>query len=165
MPIKAFPVCNSGWQSHPSCLSCSTGLTPLLPHFVCAAFSRFRHFTVFMMLLCSLNSLKEKHSSQIVICSQNANKKPENVVIWVDQSQAVSFDLGASVLSSIIWDWSIISRYQRQNKQTNQQGTQVWCGDIGREMPWSLWKLFGLTIKKCTCLPCEFLSFLLPAMS
>lgn len=60
MPVKSFPVCSSGWQSCPSCLSSSIGLTPLLPDFVSAAFSRFRHLTVFMMLSCSLNSLKRK---------------------------------------------------------------------------------------------------------
>lgn len=75
MPVKAFPVCVSGWWSRPSHLSRSVGLTPPLPDFVSAAFSRFGHLTVFMMLSCSVNSLKGKHSSQIVICSQNVNKK------------------------------------------------------------------------------------------
>lgn len=42
---------------------------------VSAAFSRFGHLTAFMMLSCSVNSLKGKHSIQIVICSQNVNKK------------------------------------------------------------------------------------------
>lgn len=58
------------------CLSHSTGLTLLLPDFVSAAFSRFWHLSAFMVLSCKfLNSPKGKHSSQIVICSQNVNKK------------------------------------------------------------------------------------------
>lgn len=76
MPVEAFPVCSSGWGSHPSCLSHSIGLTLPLPDFVSAAFSRFWHLTAFMVLSCIfLNSPKGKHSSQIVICSQNVNKK------------------------------------------------------------------------------------------